>query len=472
MPVWLLLRDPQGKARWLSYWGLGASVAKRVLIDGKGCLSLSSTATAADDTATSAAASAPSVLVPGVAYNATFLFGVPPLVASETDTSQVALPRCQRDRPGQAALADALTLLGGVERVTAARASTLKVRVYTNLSRGLERMSRKEAAWTFWFFAALVALLLAWLVRCASPKLPLLAFVLVYFIAVAVFFALFVSGESAFPGPAREAFFACYYALTLAMLLPATLWFFKGLAVVSRSHPNSFLRRGGSVAVAARSMWLGATRGAGISAQGEGNGAGGAPPALGPGPRANVRNSGRGRNLMQQQQQQRQGQRQRQNQQQQQQQMDDDDANQPNAGGGVGGGDLNGIPVGTEYRRLALRSPTQDASLATRLFCPICMLYFDRLYRTSCCRQHVCDDCADAYCTSKGCPGPGLLPLAVPMPPSCPCPHCRTNGFSFDPVFETDAYRRYDDSPGVRKIPAFSPMVAMSPLKVQRSSTS
>ncbi len=122
------------------------------------------------------------------------------------------------------------------------------------------------------------------------------------------------------------------------------------------------------------------------------------------------------------------------------------------------GGDLSN-------RRLALRSPQPEASPTRKLFCPICMLYYDRLYTTSCCRQHVCDDCADSYCATRGAPGPGRMPLAVPMPPNCPCPHCREIGFAFVPVLETDSsYRHYEDSPTFVK--KFNGGAAMSPLRV------
>jgi hypothetical protein len=59
------------------------------------------------------------------------------------------------------------------------------------------------------------------------------------------------------------------------------------------------------------------------------------------------------------------------------------------SGGGGGGG---GGP--REYRIIAQEPAAYDADALRRLFCPICMLYYDRLYSTSCCRQHICDDCA------------------------------------------------------------------------------
>eukprot|EP01065_Artemidia_motanka_P011252 TRINITY_DN1604_c2_g1_i3.p1 TRINITY_DN1604_c2_g1~~TRINITY_DN1604_c2_g1_i3.p1 ORF type:complete len:329 (+),score=92.75 TRINITY_DN1604_c2_g1_i3:79-1065(+) len=106
-----------------------------------------------------------------------------------------------------------------------------------------------------------------------------------------------------------------------------------------------------------------------------------------------------------------------------------------------------------------------------KYYCPICMVHFKSMYRSSCCSQYMCEHCLldqvkirllkRGYAESRAQPIAAGSAAVTPdqlygvqqlgMPPS-DCPFCSACPFRVVPVGQGEAVRKYVDSPAVRKL--------------------
>ena len=110
---------------------------------------------------------------------------------------------------------------------------------------------------------------------------------------------------------------------------------------------------------------------------------------------------------------------------------------------------------------------SEDATDECRFFCPLCMLFYDKMLKASCCGQYICDTCAIAFLKGKSidCDSAALLGR---LPPT-ECPYCTDTGLKFEQVHASELARNYEDSPAVAqklasRVPKQEPG-APSPLK-------
>mmetsp|Transcript_45697 Transcript_45697/g.74536 ORF Transcript_45697/g.74536 Transcript_45697/m.74536 type:complete len:338 (+) Transcript_45697:542-1555(+) len=101
-----------------------------------------------------------------------------------------------------------------------------------------------------------------------------------------------------------------------------------------------------------------------------------------------------------------------------------------------------------------------------KYFCPVCFLYYDSVYKTKCCSNYICEDCALSFIKGKG-----ALPESAEEVPSGPipsieCPYCTAFDLHCILVQPGEQTRRYEDSPMItsQMKPSRAPLA--SPLKI------
>eukprot|EP01051_Picozoa_sp_SAG22_P031794 SAG22_NODE_13064_length_420_cov_0.931464_1_plen_116_part_01 len=96
-------------------------------------------------------------------------------------------------------------------------------------------------------------------------------------------------------------------------------------------------------------------------------------------------------------------------------------------------------------------------NLDSALFRPFLRRQPTALFKTTCCEQYACTTCIVEYLQSQDVLCEGNVAAVVEQLPNVKCPYCATP-VQFKEVLQSEAPRRYEDSPAVvRKLAARVP---------------
>ena len=95
------------------------------------------------------------------------------------------------------------------------------------------------------------------------------------------------------------------------------------------------------------------------------------------------------------------------------------------------------------------QTPAGDMAAVYRFYCPLCCLYYQMLYTTSCCRNYICKPDMLGYLKSKLHLARDLTDVPASHAP-VDCPHCATPNVTFSLVTPTDKPRNYGESPSTK----------------------
>ena len=96
------------------------------------------------------------------------------------------------------------------------------------------------------------------------------------------------------------------------------------------------------------------------------------------------------------------------------------------------------------------QTPAGDVAAVYRFYCPLCCMYFQMLYKTSCCRNYICKPDMLGYLKSKLHQLPRDLADLPASHAPVDCPHCATPKVTFSLVTPTDKPRNYGESPSTK----------------------
>ena len=106
------------------------------------------------------------------------------------------------------------------------------------------------------------------------------------------------------------------------------------------------------------------------------------------------------------------------------------------------------IQQGLEVPDQPLEKRHEYKSETAQYYCPICMFYYDKILKTTCCSQYICRSCILSYCQGKGGLPDTLLQLPSKLPP-INCLYCMRTGVGFTVVNISEKIKSYEDSPRV-----------------------
>ena len=129
-------------------------------------------------------------------------------------------------------------------------------------------------------------------------------------------------------------------------------------------------------------------------------------------------------------------------------------------------------PIGIPY------TPTGDEAQVFRYYCPLCMLFYNKMNKTVCCQHYLCKQCSLDYLESKGISFNGNLAdlQAYDMLlREIDCPHCCRKGFKLLPMQDNESARNYQQAKKQESTPLIvatnvaCSISAPSPLRVGES---
>ena len=94
-------------------------------------------------------------------------------------------------------------------------------------------------------------------------------------------------------------------------------------------------------------------------------------------------------------------------------------------------------------------SKSEEASDSHPYHCPICFYFFSEMNRTTCCKHHLCSDCACEIMERIPAFRAGYEVETVREVEPAPCPHCGTENLRLSPIRTREEARNYSDSPAV-----------------------
>ena len=119
------------------------------------------------------------------------------------------------------------------------------------------------------------------------------------------------------------------------------------------------------------------------------------------------------------------------------------------------------LPCRPNANSLLLISPRQEAALISsvpytpttsigahtfKYYCPLCMEYFEGIFKSKCCGNYTCLGCTKDFLAAKGFEADSASIILANIPTykdHVPCPHCFTNGFHPIVVNTEDEIRDY-----------------------------
>ncbi|KAK3258889.1 hypothetical protein CYMTET_32084 [Cymbomonas tetramitiformis] len=87
-----------------------------------------------------------------------------------------------------------------------------------------------------------------------------------------------------------------------------------------------------------------------------------------------------------------------------------------------------------------------EPSEVCKYFCPICMLFYDELFRSRCCENYICDACACSYIKGKSSKVMNVY-SQQPAPVDVDCPYCNRSNLKLTRVLPGEEAKCYEDSP-------------------------
>jgi len=87
-----------------------------------------------------------------------------------------------------------------------------------------------------------------------------------------------------------------------------------------------------------------------------------------------------------------------------------------------------------------------------KYYCPICFIYFKDIYRSTCCRNYVCENCALEHISTKSKNDEEYYTVPLKRLDNIPCPSCGSDHVLFEKVTEQEIPRSYQESPHTKSL--------------------
>jgi len=87
-----------------------------------------------------------------------------------------------------------------------------------------------------------------------------------------------------------------------------------------------------------------------------------------------------------------------------------------------------------------------------KYYCPICFIYFKDIFRSSCCRNYVCENCALDHISTKSKNDEEYYTVPLTRLDGIPCPSCGSDHVIFEKVTEQEIPRSYQESPHTKNL--------------------